>query len=277
MGHAHLLGALDRDRVQPALPVQPGQGPDRPLDRLRPAHPDRLRPGRPGGGRGGRQGRGAGGPPRPHGPAPRRDPGGIDEHVDDHQRHRGMAARPLHRQRRRPRRRPPRAVRDHPERHREGVPLEGDVHLPPGPQPAAHRGHHRLHGPATSPSGIRSTSAATTSRRRGPPPTRRSPTHWPPPSGCSTRCASRARSPPTPFPRWSGGSPSSSTRGCGSSRRPARCGPSPSSGTGSARSATGSPTPSSGECATGCRSTRSGSPRPSPRTTCPGSCSRRSA
>ena len=42
----------------------------------------------------------------------------------------GLAARPLHRQRRGPRRRPPGPVGHHPERHREGVPVPGDVHLP---------------------------------------------------------------------------------------------------------------------------------------------------
>ena len=44
---AHLLGALHGQGVERAVPHQPGQGPDRPVDRLRPAHPDRLRPRRP--------------------------------------------------------------------------------------------------------------------------------------------------------------------------------------------------------------------------------------
>ncbi len=73
-----------------------------PVDRLRPAHPDRLRPrprARPGRGR---QGRRAGRPPRPHGRAARRHPAGRDEHVDDDQRHRRVAARPLRGQRREP-------------------------------------------------------------------------------------------------------------------------------------------------------------------------------
>ena len=82
----HLLGALHGQGEQRALPHQPGQGPDRPVDRLRPAHPDRVRPRpRPRQGRG-RQGRRAGGAPRPHGRAARRHPRRRDEHVDDDQR-----------------------------------------------------------------------------------------------------------------------------------------------------------------------------------------------
>ena len=45
---ADLLGSLQRRRVQRAVPREPRQGPDRPLDRLRPADPDRLRPRRSG-------------------------------------------------------------------------------------------------------------------------------------------------------------------------------------------------------------------------------------
>ena len=87
--------------------------------------PDRLRPRRPRGRRRGRQGRRPRRPPRPHGPAAGRHPGRADEHVDDHQRHRRLAARPLHRQRRGPRRRPAGAAGHHPERHRQGVPVAG--------------------------------------------------------------------------------------------------------------------------------------------------------
>ena len=50
--------------VQRALPRQPGQGPDRPVDRLRPAHPDRLRRRPRAGPRRGRQGRRARSPTR---------------------------------------------------------------------------------------------------------------------------------------------------------------------------------------------------------------------
>ena len=99
---AHLLGPLHGQGVQRALPHQPGQGPDRPVDRLRPAHPDRLRPRRPPRPGRGRQGRRARRPPRPHAPAARRHPAGRDEHVDDDQRPGGVAARPLRGQRREP-------------------------------------------------------------------------------------------------------------------------------------------------------------------------------
>ncbi len=34
----------------------------------------------------------------------------------------------------------------HAERHRQGVPEPGHLHLPAGPEPAADRRHHRLHG-----------------------------------------------------------------------------------------------------------------------------------
>ena len=44
LGDADVRRPLDGRGVQRALPDQPGQGPDRPLGRLRPAHPDRLRP-----------------------------------------------------------------------------------------------------------------------------------------------------------------------------------------------------------------------------------------
>ena len=149
------------------------------------------------------------GPPRAHGPAPRRHPGRVDEHVDDHQRHRRLAARPVRGQRRGPRRRPGGPGGHHAERHREGVPVPGHVHLPAGPEPAPHRRHHRLHRAHTCRAGTRSTSAATTCRRRGPPPPKSLPTRWPPPSGSSTPCATRARSPRRTSRRWSGGSPSS--------------------------------------------------------------------
>jgi (2R)-ethylmalonyl-CoA mutase len=57
--------------------------------------------------------------------------------------------------------------------------------------------------------------------------------------------------------RSSGGCPSSSTRASASSRRCARCGPSPGSGTRSPGSGTRSPTPRAAASATACRSTRS--------------------
>ena len=53
-------------RVERAVPAQPRQGADRPVGRLRPAHPDRLRPRPRAGPRRGRQGRRAGRAPRRH-------------------------------------------------------------------------------------------------------------------------------------------------------------------------------------------------------------------
>ena len=57
LGDADVRRPLLGGRVQRALPAQPGQGPDRPLGRLRPADPDRLRPRPRAGPRRGRQGR----------------------------------------------------------------------------------------------------------------------------------------------------------------------------------------------------------------------------
>ena len=75
----------------------------------------------------------------------------------------------------------------------------GTFIFPPLPSRRLTVGHHRLHRSATCPSGTRSTSAATTCRRPGPRRTRRWPTPWPPPSGCSTPCASRGQIPEAEF------------------------------------------------------------------------------
>ena len=153
LGDAHVRRPLDRRGVQRALPDQPRQGPDRPLGRLRPADPDRLRPRRRRWPRRGRQGR------RPD-PAPRRDaapfdghPAHRDEHLDDDQRHRDVAAGALPGGRRgaepgvdadevaAP------ARRHHPERHRQGVPLPRHLRLPARALAAADRRPDRLHRP----------------------------------------------------------------------------------------------------------------------------------
>ncbi len=97
---ADLRRALDRPEVQRALPVESRQGADRAVDRVRPADADRIRPRSPAGARRGRQGRRPGGAPGRHGGAARRHPAGPDEHVDDDQRHRGLAAGAVHRHRR---------------------------------------------------------------------------------------------------------------------------------------------------------------------------------
>ena len=97
---AHLLRPFDGRRVERAVPHQPGEGPDRAVDRLRPAHADRIRPGLADGPWRSRQGRRAHRPPRQPAHAARRHPAGPDEHVDDDQRHGGLAAGAVRRQRR---------------------------------------------------------------------------------------------------------------------------------------------------------------------------------
>ena len=92
VGHAHVRRSLQRRGQQRAVPDQPGQGPDRPVGRLRPAHPDRLRPGPSARPRRGRQGRRPDPPRRRHAGAVRRDPAGRDEHLDDDQRDGDVAA-----------------------------------------------------------------------------------------------------------------------------------------------------------------------------------------
>ena len=127
---------------------------------------------------------------------PRRD----HEHLHDDQRHGGVAARALRRPRAGQGCRPGAAGGHDAERHRQGVSQPGDLHLPAGTEPPAHRRHHRLHGAAHAQSGTRSTCAATTCRRRGRRRCRRSPTRWPPPSACSTACGPRARSTESELP-----------------------------------------------------------------------------
>ena len=97
---AHLRRPLDRQEVQRALPREPREGPDRPLDRLRPADADRLRPRPRARARRGRQGRRPGRPQGRHARAARRHPARRDEHVDDDQRDGRLAAGALHRHRR---------------------------------------------------------------------------------------------------------------------------------------------------------------------------------
>ena len=144
LGDAHLRGALRRPALERALPAQPRQGPDRPLGRLRPADPDRLRPRprpRP---RRGRQGRRLDRPQGRHAPAPRRHPARRDEHLDDDQRDRCLAARPLRHGRRGERGRPRPAQGHDPERHHQGVPLARHLRLPARALDAADRRHGRL-------------------------------------------------------------------------------------------------------------------------------------
>ncbi|CAA9440908.1 MAG: Ethylmalonyl-CoA mutase, methylsuccinyl-CoA-forming, partial [uncultured Pseudonocardia sp.] len=146
LGDPHVRGPLLGIDVQRALPAQHRQGPDRPVDRLRPAHPDRLRP-RPRAREGrGRQGRGAGQPHRRHAHPVRGHPDGRRQHLDDHQRARDVPARPLRRRRRRARCPAGDAGRHHAERHRQGVPLPRHLRLPARPQHAPDLRHDRLVG-----------------------------------------------------------------------------------------------------------------------------------
>ena len=144
LGDAHLCRAFDGPRVQRALPSQPGQGPDGPVGRLRSPHPDRVRPRRGArsrrGGQGGRLDR----PQGRHAHPSRRHPAGRDEHVDDDQRHRGMAAGALHDRGRGERRGPSLAPGHDAERHHQGVPLPRDLRLPARAFDAPDRGHDRL-------------------------------------------------------------------------------------------------------------------------------------
>ncbi len=171
-------------------------------------------------------------------PAARRHPGRDDEHVDDHQRHRRVAAG-LYIANAEDRGVDPRAAGTTQNDIVKEYLSPGHVHLPARRQPPTDRRHDRLHRAPRPRSGTRSTCAATTCRRPGPPPCRSWPTPWPPPSACSTPSTTPARSRRTSCRRWSGGSASSSTPASASSRRPARCGRSPRCGTGSAPSATG--------------------------------------
>ena len=86
-------GHSDRHGVERALPQESEQGADRAFGRLRSADADRLRQ-RPSARQGrGRQGRRADLASRRHARPVRRHPARRDEHVDDHQRHRRLAAR----------------------------------------------------------------------------------------------------------------------------------------------------------------------------------------
>ncbi len=145
LGDAHVRRPLLGDGVQRALPAQPGQGADRAVGRLRPAHPDRLRRRPRAGARRGRQGRGADRAHRRHARAVRRDPARRDEHLDDHQRHRDVAAGALRGRRRGAGREPGVAAGHHAERHHQGVPLPRHVRLPARALAAAHHRHDRLH------------------------------------------------------------------------------------------------------------------------------------
>ncbi len=147
MDDAYLRGALHGEGLQRALPAQPREGSDRSFRGVRPAHPDRLRPRRRARPRRGGQGGRAGLPPGGHGSADGGHPARRDEHLDDDQRHRGVAAGALHRRRRKsePTHPPGAAAGHHSERHHQGVPGARHLRLPAGALDAADRGHDRVH------------------------------------------------------------------------------------------------------------------------------------
>ena len=142
---SHLCRAQLGPGQQRALPHQPRARADRPLGRVRPADPDRLRQRPPAGRRRGRQGRRADHLAQRHGDPVRRHPARADEHLDDHQRHRPLAALALHRGGPAAGRRRQEAAGHGPERHHQGISVARDLHLPAQALDAADHRRDRLH------------------------------------------------------------------------------------------------------------------------------------
>ena len=217
--------------------TQPVEGPDRALGGLRPADPDRLRPRPPAGPRRGRQGRRPDPAPRRDAAAVRRHPARRDEHLDDDQRHRDVAARALPGRRRgaggsrRARRGRIRggarhAGRHHPERHHQGVPLPRDLRVPARALAAADHRPDRLHRqphPEVEPDQHLQLPPAG-GRRDADAGARLRPVHRD--RGARHGARLRPGRPRGLRARSSAASRSSSTPACGSSRRCARCAPS---------------------------------------------------
>ena len=136
---------LDRRGVQRVLPPQPRRRPEGPERRLRPGHPPRLRlrpPARAWRRRDGRRGdrldlR------RPH--ALRGHPARPDVGQHDDERRRAAGAGALHRGGRGAGGQARAALRDHPERHPQGVHGPQHLHLPAGAEHADRRRHLQLH------------------------------------------------------------------------------------------------------------------------------------
>ena len=120
-----------------------GQGVSR---RLRPGHAPRLRqrPSARDGRR--RQGRRGDRLRRGHEDPLRRHPAGQGQRFDDDERRRAAGAGGLRGRRRGAGRVAGQAVRDHPERHPQGVHGPQHLHLPAQAEHADHRRHHRVHG-----------------------------------------------------------------------------------------------------------------------------------
>ena len=180
-----------------------------------------------------------------------------DEHLDDDQRDGRLAARALHRRRRRAGRAARQAAGHDPERHHQGISLARHLRVSAGALHAADQGHDPVHHQGDAemesderlllpPAGGRrdaGAGAGVRARHRD--------------RGARHREGIRAGGSRARSARWSGASRSSSMPACASSPSSARCAPSPSCGTRSRRSATASPTRSSGCSATACRSIRS--------------------
>ena len=136
---------LHRRGVQRVLPAQPRRRAEGPVGRVRPGHPPRLRLRPPAGRRRRRHGRRGDRLDPRHAPAVRRHPARPDERVDDDERRGAAGARALHRRRRGAGRQARAAVRDHPERHPQGVHGPQHLHLPAGAVDADHLRHLRVH------------------------------------------------------------------------------------------------------------------------------------
>ena len=146
----HLCGPFHRRRVQPALPRQSGQGPDRPVHRLRPAHPDRLRQRPRAGARRSGQGGRARFPHRRHAHPAGRHSAGHHEHLDDHQCHGRLAPGALRGGGRRAGGTARQPLGHDAERHHQGISLARHLCLPAGALAEADHRHHRLLGAGTA-------------------------------------------------------------------------------------------------------------------------------
>ena len=120
------------------------KGADGAFGRFRPADPDRLRFRRPARPRRGWQGRRADLPSRRHAGADAGHSARRDEHLDDHQCHRGLALVALRGARRRAGRRPGQAHRHGAERHHQGISLARHLCVPAQALAQADQGRDRL-------------------------------------------------------------------------------------------------------------------------------------
>ena len=129
---------------EPPLPLPPRARSDRPVGRLRPAHPDGLRLGRARGGGRGWPGRGAHLEPGRHGDALREHPAGRGEHLHDDQRHGIDPAGAVRGGRSQAGRAWGSRQRHDPERHSQGVHRTRHLHLPSGTVDAPGDGRLRV-------------------------------------------------------------------------------------------------------------------------------------